>query len=99
MDINNLTEQETRHILKKIEELSSSDGWDILKSIMASETETFFRKIAAPQQNTSVDQYHYNRGIIESYYRTRELPDKLKAELSNRLLFIEKTRQQPATAG
>lgn len=81
MKISELTLQEQEHVLKKIEELAKHDGWDILKQIMSTERETFFRKMSEPGATIVPEVIHYNRGIIEGTYRMSELPEKLAAQL------------------
>ena len=75
MRINELTPSEAEHVLKKLTELTKTDGWVMLKKIMASEREDFFRKTASPTNSTGRDLFDYNRGIIEGTYRLESLPD------------------------
>lgn len=97
MNLSELNAAELAHVLKKIEELHQSDGWVMLKQIMATEREAFFRKMSAPNASIVPEVVHYNRGIIESTYRVADLPDKLIVEIKNHLnlLNAQKAAQQP----
>ena len=96
MKLSDLDLQQMTHVLKKIEELRATDGWDILKQIMASEREVFFRKMAEPTSSIIPEVIHYNRGIIESTYRIADLPDRVILELQNRIHLAQATKQAAA---
>lgn len=96
MKINELDPSQAAHVLAKIKELQSSDGWTFLQQIMADERETFFRKFADPSASPMSDQVvHYNRGIIESTYRLANLPATAITQLE--YLIQLKLAQQQAT--
>lgn len=92
MKISELDPQQMSHVLTKIEELEKSDGWIMLKRIMATEREEFFRKIAAPTATIVPEVVHYQRGIIEGTYRMADLPDRLIAELKNQITLVKATQ-------
>lgn len=99
MNLSELNAQELAHVLKKIEELQQSDGWAMMKQIMGTERETFFRKMSSPTASIVPEVVHYNRGIIEGSYRVADLPDKLIVELKNHLnLLNAQAAAQQATA-
>ena len=86
MNLNELTPAEQAQTLKKLQELKASDGWAIIESIIASERETLFRKVSAPDYSTDHDFLNYTRGVIEGSYRLAELPSKAITLLENALL-------------
>ncbi len=91
-----MTPSEKTEAIKKLTELSNSDGWIILMRIVAAEREAFFRKMAAPTAQLPAETIHYNRGIIEATYRFEELPAKMAEQLKSDLRLQS---SQPATAG
>ncbi len=104
MNLSELDAVQLAHVLNKIEELQQSDGWVMLKQIMANERETFFRKMASPNASVVPEVIHYNRGIIEGTYRMADLPERLAVEIKNHLnlLNAQKATQQttaPLTGG
>jgi hypothetical protein len=96
MNLQTMSDKEKAHILKKVEELVQSDGWSILKQIMETETEQFFRKMALPETDLSGDKLHYTRGIIEGAYRLKTLPDTVILRLKNDLDMAAKTKSAKA---
>lgn len=91
MKISDLDLQQMKHVLQKIDELEKSDGWKMLKDIMATEREVFFRKMSAPDAVVVDPILNYNRGIIEGTYRMADLPNKLIAELANQITLAQAT--------
>jgi len=106
MLISSLTLEEQKHYQKKVKELVNSDGWIMLKRIIETEREAFFRGISSPTGTLDEKLYHYNRGIIEGTYRFVDLPTKVLTELSSHIMMAEaeanakaKLTPMPATAG
>jgi len=93
MNLSKLSPSELAHVLKKVEEVQKSDGWEIMKQIMAFEREEFFRKMAEPKASIVPEVLHYNRGIIEGTYRVCELPDKIIAVIQNSLALSSASTQ------
>lgn len=96
MRLNDLTPQEAEHVLKKLQELVRMDGWSILKKIMATEREDFFRKAAAPNSPITPTIFDYNRGIIEGTYRLADLPDKAIKVLETNIKLDTINKQDPS---
>jgi len=101
-----LSLEEQKHYYNKVQELAKSDGWIMLKRIIESEREAFFRGISAPTGALDDKLYHYNRGIIEGTYRFIDLPTKVLTELASSVMLAEaearakaKLTPTPATAG
>lgn len=92
MKLNELDLSAQKSVLKKIEELKSSDGWEILRQIMASEREDFFRKLAGPATPITNEVYHYNRGLIEAAYRFTDLPQNIIDQLVTAIRIKESTQ-------
>ena len=98
MDINSLTPEQQKHVASKLEELSVHPGWQLLLKIIDADREAYFRKVSDPSFTPAMkdlNEFNYNRGIIEATYRFSRMPQNLMNNLKFSILAKNEQDKPP----